>query len=275
MHPINAVMMIVRMAICLYCLSSTIDARSITVPSPGIGTIAQAMIQAKESDTIWVQEGVYREHVVFRPGVAMKAQVRFKAVIDGGGRGIAVTMSKGNALEGFVVRNGTIGVFSDGSDAVIRECKIHGNWQTGLMSVRHLPLIEDNIIAFNRASGIQVWDVRASSGMVNHNTIAYNGNHGIAIGGNSMMTIQNNVIAYNERFGIKHPEKEKRRDIIITSNNVYHNLPSRVTLPKGNFSFDPAFIAPRAKLNFMPDPKLCCQAKGNDNKNMGARITDY
>jgi parallel beta-helix repeat protein len=244
-------------------------ARTISVPSIGIKTIGAAVARAAMGDTIWVDKGVYREHVMLAPGMALMARESFKAVISGRGRGTAVTLGKNNTISGFEIRNSTIGVFSNGEGNIIRNCRIVNNWLTGVVVVRHLPLIEDNIIAFNRASGIQGWDVRSTAATVNHNTIAFNGNHGIAVGGSSNIVIENNVIAYNERFGMRIlPEAEGVR---INANNLYRNLMQQGGVPKGNYAFDPAFIEPRWVKNFQSNPRVCCQIKGTDNENLGAR----
>lgn len=248
------------------------SAKSYSVPSPSNRTISEAMTKAGSGDTVWVDNGTYREHVLVAPGVVLKARSLFRAVLDGGGRGTVVTLAKSNTISGFEIRNGTIGVFSNGPGNVIKACRIIKNWQTGIITVRHLPQIEDNIIAFNRASGIQGWDVRSTSYSVNHNSIAFNGNHGVAMGGSSNILLENNVIAYNERFALKIlPESEAVR---VANNNLYKNLRAPGGVPKGNFSFDPAFISPRGKLNFASDPKHCCQIQGTDNKNLGVRL-DY
>lgn len=250
--------------------TSTSSARTVSVPSPGITTISEAIVRSKTGDTIMVSDGVYKEHLLLTYGVALVARSRFRAIIDGGGRGTVVTLGKNNLVSGFEIRNGTFGIFSNGSGNVIQSCRIVRNWQTGIITVRHLPKIEDNIIAFNRSSGIQGWDVRSTSSSVNHNTIAYNGNHGIAMGGRSNILVENNVLAFNERFGIKVlPEAENIR---IASNNFYSNINQPGGLPDGNYSFDPAFMAPRRALNFASDPKQCCKIKGTDNENLGTRL---
>ena len=142
---------------------------SIQVPSMGIKTISEAMMRTRGGDTVWVDEGVYREHVLIAPGVTLISRSTFKAVIDGGGRGTCVTMGKNTTISGFEVRNGTIGIFSNGAGNTISSCRIVKNWQTGIITVRQLPKIEDNIIAFNRGSGIQGWDVRSTNATINHN----------------------------------------------------------------------------------------------------------
>ncbi|MDG5816433.1 right-handed parallel beta-helix repeat-containing protein [Chitinispirillales bacterium ANBcel5] len=245
-------------------------AASITVPSAEASTISEAMIHARRGDTIWVERGVYREHVLMAPGVALISRSLFGAVIDGGGKGTVVTMGRNNIISGFEIKNGTIGIFSDGPGVEIRDCRIVNNWQTGIITVRHLPVIEDNIIAFNRGSGIQGWDVRTTASSINHNSIAFNGNHGIALGGNSEVIIENNVVAYNERFGLKVLDHEE--NVQVVDNNFYRNLYSPHPYPPGNFSFDPAFIAPRTSMNFKSDPTLCCKTKSSDNEDLGARL---
>ena len=265
-----------RFAVAIVCCALTLGAaaaaaKSISVPSAGIKTISQAVVKATAGDTIWVDNGVYRELVMLPPGVALVARSLFKAVIDGGGKGTVITMGKSTTLFGFEIRNGTIGVFSNGAGNTIKACRIINNWQTGIITVRHLPKIEDNIIAFNRGSGIQGWDVRSTNASVNHNTISFNGNHGIAMGGSSSILVENNTIAYNERFAMK--ALKDAEDIRVTNNNFFSNLSAPGGVPKGNFSFNPAFMAPRSRMNFASDPKQCCQIKGTDNENLGARLT--
>ena len=253
--------------------ASTFRSSGNTLSVPGDAkTISEAMITARMGDTVYVGPGVYKERVIMAPGVALVSRSLFGAKIDGMGKGTVVTMSKNCTIFGFEVTNGTIGIFTSDLGNEISSCRIVNNWMTGIITVRHLPRIQDNIIAFNRASGIQGWDVRSTSATVNHNSIAYNGNHGIAIGGASEFIIENNVIAFNERFGLKILEAPEK--IQVSSNNFFKNLyqPGR-PLPDNNFAFDPAFIAPRSGMNFKPDPGQCCKEKGSDDENLGARLT--
>ncbi len=242
----------------------------VTVPSTGITTVTTAMVKAKAGDTVIVENGKYKERVFIKAGVALKARNMHKATLDGMGKGTVVTMGPNSSLIGFVVQNGTIGIFTKNAGISILRCRITNNWQTGIITVRHLPKVEDNLIVFNRASGIQGWDVRSTVAAITHNTIAYNSNHGIAVGGSSNIIVENNVIAYNERFALKlSSESEKSK---ITKNNFYRNLRQVQKIPSGNYSFDPAFISPRIGFNFRSDPKLCCQIKASDNENLGARL---
>jgi parallel beta-helix repeat protein len=256
---------------CCLLWQSTISAATVQVPSMGIKSIGEAMMRSRVGDTVWVERGVYHERILVAPGVTLIARSMFQSVIDGGGRGTVVTLGKNTTISGFEIRNGTIGIFSNGTGNQIISCRIIRNWQTGIIAVRHLPKIEDNIIAFNRGSGIQGWDVRSTNVTINHNSIAYNSNHGIAIGGSSEFIMENNVVAFNERFGIKNLADAER--IQVSNNNFYGNLRSPRPIPDGNFSFNPAFTAPRSRMNFKSDPAQCCSAKGSDNEELGSRIT--
>jgi hypothetical protein len=259
--------------LCSICLAWQVaQSYTIEVPSREAPTISAAMIRAKAGDSIVVQNGTYKEHVFIKSGTMLVARNQYKARIDGGGRGTVVTMGKNCVIHGFEITNGTVGVFTTGAENAIERCRIFNNWQTGLVVVRHLPKVEDNVIVFNRASGIQGWDVRATVGSINHNTIAFNTNNGISLGGNSNIIIENNVIAFNERFGLKMSDDAK--NTAVFKNNFYHNLTSPQAVPDGNFSFDPVFISPRVALNFKPNPKFCCKMKGSDGEEIGVRIYD-
>jgi parallel beta-helix repeat protein len=242
----------------------------ISVPSMGVATICQAMINARSNDTIYVADGVYNEKIFIKSGVALIARNQFKAIIDGGGKGTVVTLGTRSTIKGFEVRNGTIGVFSKDADNVIVNCRIIKNFQTGLMCVRHLPKIEDNIIAFNRASGIQGWNLRSTSTSINHNTIAFNQNHGIALGGVSEVIIENNMITFNERFGIKLSHNSQKSQ--LNKNNIYGNLSITNKLPPENFAFDPRYVSPKSNMNFTVESKLPCCAFGSDNQILGSRL---
>jgi parallel beta-helix repeat protein len=242
----------------------------ISVPSVGIKSIGQAMISAKSGDTVLVSDGTYGELVFVKSGVTLAARNNFKAVINGGGRGTVVTLSANSTISGFEIRGGTIGVFSKDAGNTIINCRITGNWGTGIICVRHLPKIEDNIIVFNRASGIQGWDIRSTSASINHNTIAFNGNNGIALGGSSDVIIENNMITFNERQGVKLAVKSDRSKLI--KNNLFGNLAVSRIVPPENFSFDPKFSAPRVKLDFKIETNQPCCMYGSDNQILGSRI---
>jgi len=241
---------------------------SLTVPSPAHKTITEAIASVKSGDTIWVLEGVYKGSIKLSSGVVLISKLLLKAVIDGEGSENAVIMGNRSTLTGFEIKNSRIGVYSEGIDNSITRCFIHDNQQSGIICVGHLPLIVDNIIVENGGSGIQGWDVRSTIATVNHNTIAYNGNHGLAIGGNSDIVVENNILAFNEKLGYKVDAIVKLK---LIRNNFYLNSEIIPSLPSDNFSFDPMFVASSSK-NYMLLKDSKCRNMASDNENIGARI---
>jgi len=253
-----------------FCLASPLFAGNvIIVPSPQAKSIGAAMVIARLGDTVKVKNGVYREKVFIAPGVVLVSENLFGAVLEGGGRGTIVTMSNSSEISGFEVRSGTVGVFSATAQAVIRRCRIIHNFQSGVMCVGALPKMEDNFIVFNKGSGVQGWDVRTTSGSINHNTIAFNANHGIALGGNTSITVENNIIAFNDQFGVKPAEETVR--VVLINNNFYQNARISSNLPSDNISADPLFEdAKRFNFNLMKDSHSI--GLGTDNQNLGSRV---
>ena len=248
----------------------TLAAEVIIVPSQGARSISQAMVRARSGDTIMVEDGVYKESIFLKADVTVKARNRHKAIIDGGGRGIAVTMSANSTLSGMSVTNATIGVFSNSSSAVLEHCLINQNWMTGVMSVRHLPQMNDNTVVFNKGSGLVIWDARSTNSAVEHNTIAYNVGFGVFLGGRSEVVMRNNTVAYNQKFGLRMSDESKESNII--GNNFFGNLHALYNMPDGNYSFDPQFRSARVDMDFQPDAK-CCAIRTSNNENLGVRFS--
>lgn len=234
-------------------------AKTIVVPSQTAGTITQAFLKAKPGDTVLVKDGIYREKIFVKSGVILKAETPAHAILDGGSKGVVVTLGRNSEIWGFTVTNGTIGIFSKHPGCVVRQCRVIRNWQTGLICVRHLPRIENNVIAFNRGSGIQGWDVRSKSNeiAVTHNVIAYNGNNGVAMGGKSEFLLESNTIAHNVRLGVK--LLKDAETVTVVGNNFYGNLPVIGGLPHGNYSYDPQFASPRKLLDFTSGAREGCK----------------
>jgi hypothetical protein len=253
-----------------YSPVSDTPGRVIVVPSSQARSIKAAMAVARMGDTVRVKNGVYRErNLLIAPGVALIAENQFRAILDGRGRGRVVTMGNSSIISGFEIKNGTIGIYSESAQAVIKRCRITHNIQSGIVCVGALPVMEDNFIVYNRGSGIQGWDVRTTSGSINHNTIAFNANHGISLGGNTAITIENNIIAFNDQFGIKPVEETVRAELI--NNNFFQNARMWVNMPAGNVSSDPLFVDPkRFNFNLMDGSESI--GLGTDNQNLGARI---
>jgi hypothetical protein len=246
---------------------SSARAAVIVVPSSTGKTITGAMRSANSGDTIFVENGVYSEYVFVKAGITLKARSPFKAVIKGNGKGCIVTLGGSSTIDGFEVRGGAIGITSKTADNAILSCRITAMMQTGISCAGQLPVIQNNVIVFNKGSGIQGWDIRSASSSINHNTIAYNFNNGIAIGGHSSLTIENNIVAFNERFGLK--VNEETVTLKLLKNVFFENSSMSYIKTDGNYTGNPMFIDPKA-MNFQLQTGSQCIDKAEDNKNIGA-----
>jgi hypothetical protein len=228
-----------------------------------------AMGNASSGDTITVRAGTYKESVVFNPGVSLVAVEVFEAVIKGRGRETVVTMAPQALIDGFEIRGGSVGVYAKSPGVTIARCRIVQNDNSAIMCVGNVAAIRDNVIAFNRGSGIQGWDLRSTVSSIAHNTIAYNRNHGIALGGLTSVIIENNIIAFNENYGIK-TEGDSLR-VHVNNNCLYNNGRHSSLYRANNMSVDPRFAAPR-KMDFSLGENSPCRSTGSDNSDVGSRI---
>jgi hypothetical protein len=228
------------------CLPS-LAGQVISVPSKDASTIALAMIKAKAFDTVLVAKGVYLGQVMVKPDVVLKAASLLGAALDGGGRGTVVTMGGNATLCGFEVRNGTIGVSSRSGGNAIILCRIVENRQSGILCIGTIPRIENNVIVYNHGSGIQGWNLSATSAAINHNTIAYNMNNGVSLGGNSNVVMECNIVAFNGNESVKIFDGVKTS---MTNNDFFKNGGKPSAQASINYSADPKFVAPRDKLDF-------------------------
>jgi hypothetical protein len=202
--------------------------------------------------------------------VALKARKLNGAVIDGKGRGVVVTLAHGASISGFTIRNGTVGVVSKAANSAITMCTIISNTESGIMCVGHLPDISDNTIAFNRGSGVQGWDVRATTSTIKHNTIAHNENHGLAFGGNCDIIVENSIVAFNGQYGLK--TEGESVHTTLTSNNFYRNGAGDQPMSDENTSVDPMF-ANAFKFDFTLLKGSKCTGAGSDREDLGARLS--
>jgi parallel beta-helix repeat protein len=258
-------------ALFIVAMGSYCNAEVLRVPSSGMNSILEAFVQAQPGDTVLVRRGIYEESLLIPPDVVVKAEDRHKVILDGGGRGTVVELNQGSVIDGLVIKNGTIGVFSKSQNAVIKNCQIVQNWMTGVISVRYIPQMEDNLIAFNRSSGIVTWDARSTTGEIEYNTISHNGGFGLWLGGESEVTFQKNIVAYNQKYGAQWSNESAAS--IIRENNFWENLKQFYEYPAGNYQFRPDFRSPKVGMDFRR-AQGCCAVKSRDGSVIGIRYTE-
>jgi hypothetical protein len=136
--------------------------------------------------------------------------------------------------------------------------------------VGDVPLIQDNLIIYNKGSGIQGWNLTSTAASINHNTIAYNFNNGIALGGTSSVIIERNIIAFNESAGVKAKDQVKTS---MGSNDFYKNGIAPYNLSPNNYTADPKFTAPKDKLDFSLQADSPLKSLLTNNEEIGARAS--
>jgi len=158
-----------------------------TAASPGIivvptdsTTIQGAIDMANEGDMINVKAGTYRENVVVDKSVALIGDGKNVTFIEGNRVGAVVTVRANNvSISGFTIKNGTIGVFLQGSN---------------------MSTISNNTVISNNVQGVHLNSSHGNT--LTGNTISLNGFEGIFIQNSSDNSVSGNVVTNNEYVGI-------------------------------------------------------------------------
>lgn len=179
-------------------------------------TVQKAVSTARAGDTILVRGGVYSEHVVLRFSgqdgrpIVLKNHPGERPVVQPGvrgrqppGHGLLLQSQEGYqkpigwiVIEGLEIRYGHDGVkFYNAHDIIIRGCRIHENWNQGILGNGNRVLIDRNIIADNGLN----------------KEAAQNLMHGIYATGTAF-TITNNLIHSNTAYGIQVAAYDYKRD---------------------------------------------------------------
>ncbi len=258
---------VIRITLLLVFSSMAFAGERIEVTSSG-SALSKALARSKQGDTLVLSPGMYRGKFVVPPRVTLISKELHRAEINAIGQNRAVVLMNGATLYGLSVTGAKVGVYSEGIDNSIIGCKIYSNRHSGILSVANMPVIKDNLIYRNLGSGITVWDVKTRGNSISHNTIAYNFNHGITVGGGSEVSIVDNIVAFNGKLKIKVDEKST---ITQEYNNYYYNVEINELLPDGNVSFDPYFV--NAVFNdFRLADSSHCINNGSNGSTIGSEI---
>ncbi|CAK8712852.1 hypothetical protein GKODMF_04420 [Candidatus Electrothrix gigas] len=239
-------------------------------------TIQSAVDVADNGDIISVGGGTYYENIRINGlnNISIIGSGIGRSIIDGGGNRGVINANAINAnitihIEGFTITNGgnigsgwAGGVVVNGQgpccsqvvNAVIEKCEITNNYGTGVNIVndnRGISYIENNIISNNTGAG---FDRYLGTYFLRHNVITGNQDGYYDWSGGGSMTITNNIITGNIRYGIY---KHRTTPVSISYNNVWNNGegsyyegysgPSVPFIPEpgtGEISSDPLFVDP-------------------------------
>ena len=259
-----------RILAILFIFTSAVSAEVVAVPSSG-SALNKALARSTSGDTLKLAAGTYRGRFIIPPGVTLTSDSLLQAKIKANGRDRAIILTNSTTISGVDVSGAKIGVYSGGLDNTIEKCRIHHNEQSGISAVGYNIQISDNIIYHNGGSGIQMWNIPEKEVTVEHNTIVFNKNHGLSVGGEATLHFLNNIVAFNSRLTIKAEPKV----IILQEFNVYYfNAEINMALPDNNFSFNPMFYAPSKDLYYVTEESHCLK-NGKDGAIIGTRIYSH
>ena len=173
----------------------------------------QSAIDANETEDghiIFVDAGIYYEHVYVNKNLTLIGENKDNTIIDGGETGKVVQLNTRASVTGFTIRNGDYGVWVRPGFSimpmyvgfVLNDNYIVNNNYGGI----HLErcggnIVTNNVVANNILFGIHLY--HAGNNTISNNTVLNNG-HGIDFYGNSNdNTLRNNNMTDNEyNFGL-------------------------------------------------------------------------
>jgi parallel beta-helix repeat protein len=194
----------------IYCVSGNI----IYVDDDGArdySTIQAAINKAKDNDTIYVFNGTYIENIAIDKSINLIGEDKNKTIIDGGEQVSVIQILCNNVnVNGFTLKNATIGVFISGS------ANLHNN------------TIEGNIIV-NNTNGVYLQNSSITN-TISNNIIKYN-SEGILLYNSSKNLIMNNYILNHNIYGLSLWETSNEN--LIMNNIIIEN---RIGIHLGRWS---------------------------------------
>jgi len=209
----------------------------------------QAAIDANETldrHTIFVEKGIYYEHIVVNKSISLIGQNRTTTVIDGNGTGIDIrVIANSVVIKGFTVRNGTIGIYLyRANNSLVMENDVVLNGDAILVYYSGNCTIYQNSAGNNTSRGILVsnsWNFTVSSnnvygskemyglntnastnGLIFQNHAYENYFDGIGLGlGSANCTVSGNIAENNKLFGIWIDTDSENN--LIYRNNLINN----------------------------------------------------
>jgi|GEM_PF-3478883 len=192
-------------AICLFALScmallaAPAAAETLKVPAD-FETIGDAVAAAQDGDTISVSKGTYLESVTV--SVANVTLVGKGAVIDARYAGPCLELlADGISVKSFTLVNGTVGVLASGADISISKCSVFSCAGNGIEAEGAPTTISKNTVIGCNLAGIQYLHSLPGASLIEKNTCASNGSHGIIVTGDDTELTRNDC-RRNEGSGI-------------------------------------------------------------------------
>jgi len=234
-------------------------------------TIQKALDEADPGDTVFVDDGTYKEFVTLRDDIVLTGSSAERVVLKGDRKKPVVTGAQGAVIRHITVENGHSGILCANAVMTIENCVIRGNRGTGIHCLISLPIIENNIIFRNGASGIYCETTRSHRGYIANNVLAENGYSGVMLAGLSEVLLENNVFYFNKQYGIFAAEGARKSRIV--SNVLYGNRQpanSFAVIDRSNIQQDPGYTTLGADgFAFFDASPDILRGRGKDGKDIG------
>jgi parallel beta-helix repeat protein len=202
----------------------------------------QEAVNASETlngHTIYVEAGIYYEHIVLAKSLSLVGENRSSTTVDGNSTGTVVLITAANAIvRGFTVRRGEVGVYLDHSNnSLIAETNLNDNADALIVSYSGNCTVRQNVVENNSHRGILAtnsWNSTvggnylyrsgwyginsnsSANSLVEKNSVLECYYDGIGLADSSNCTVVGNSVENNTVFGIW-------VDSSSGNNTIYHN----------------------------------------------------
>jgi parallel beta-helix repeat protein len=170
-------------------------------------TTIQAAINAPETldnHTIFVESGIYYEHVVITKDISLVGENKDTTIIDGNATDYALFIKASAQVSNFWIRNAKNGIGIEGSYSEVHDNIISSNlrWGIEIFGV-YEAVVSNNLIVSNGWDGIFAYEAFAAGAhVIQDNVIVSNSLSGISLQAGYCQVIGNNISS-NAMYGIE------------------------------------------------------------------------
>jgi len=176
--------------------------------------IQEAVDNAKDNDTIFVNEGLYNENIFIHKTIKLLGENRDNTIVDGGG------ICEKDCI--FILTEANMVIISDFTIQNSGDADSGGDFDSGIDIRSSNNIIINNNISNNGNLGIQLFNSDGNN--ISYNTFYNNDRAGIEAENSKNNFIFNNVFANNTEWGVMFHLTGESTSNVIMRNNFIDNL---------------------------------------------------